>query len=144
MSNSSTPIFVPSRSASPANSTGNTPYVITSPPPESPTNSEMAFPYEQMIKHIACLLNVKEEEIRCQFPFNHSLLPINISPSCHHIPIPDTLPSYPGAELANYIDPSFPILQALNLAFTQDLVGLKIGWRLILAITLSSQMAKKT
>ena len=53
MSNSSAPIFVPSHSSSPIDSTGNTPYVVTSPPPESPTNSEMALPHTQMIEHIA-------------------------------------------------------------------------------------------
>ena len=108
MSNSSSPIFVPSCSASPNNDTGNTPYIVTSPPPESPTNSEMALSHKQMIEHIAQLLNIEEGEVHHQFPTNHSLLPINISPSCRHIPIPDTLPSYPGDEFMNVTDPSYP------------------------------------
>ena len=105
---SETPIFVPSCSSSPVNSAGNTPYIVTSPPPESPTDSEMAIPHEQMIEHIARILNIEEEEVRRQFPSNRSLLPIDISPPHRHIPIPDTLPSYPGDEFMNVTDPSYP------------------------------------
>ena len=108
MSNSSTPIFVPSRSSSPIDNAGNTPYIVTSPPPESPTDSEMALPHKQMIEHIARILNIEEEEVRRQFPSNCSLLSIDVSPPRHHIPIPDTLPSYPGDEFANIVDPSYP------------------------------------
>ena len=77
MSHLSSPIFIPSRSSSPANSAGNTPYVITSPPPDSPTNSKLALPHKQMIIHIAQLLNIEEEEVHCQFPTVRSLLPID-------------------------------------------------------------------
>jgi len=41
MSCLSSPIFIPSHLSSPANSAGNTPYIITSPPPDSPTNSKI-------------------------------------------------------------------------------------------------------
>jgi len=68
MSRLSSPIFIPSCSSSPANSAGNTPYIVTSPLPDSPTSDELAFPHEQMIQHVACLLNIKEEEIHRQFP----------------------------------------------------------------------------
>ena len=108
MSNPSSPIFIPSCSSSPVDDAGNTPYVVTSPPPDSPTNSEMALPHVQMIEHITHLLNVKEEDIYRQFPTNRSLLPIDISSPRHHIPIPDTLPSYPGTEFANVTNPSYP------------------------------------
>ena len=108
MSNPSSPIFVPSRSLSPIDSAGNTPYIVTSPPPESPTDSEMALPHKQMIEHIACILNIEEEKVRRQFPSNRSLLPIDISPPRRQISIPDTLPSYPGDEFANVVDPSYP------------------------------------
>jgi len=86
MSRSSTPIFVPSRSLSPIESAGNTPYVITSPPPDSPTSDELALPHKQIIEHIARLLNVEEEEIHHQFPTVRSLLPIDRSP-----PIPTSV-----------------------------------------------------
>ena len=111
------------------NSTGNTPYIVTSPPPDSPTSDELALPHEQMIEHIAHLLNIKEEEIRRQFPTVHSLLPIDRSPPAptsvltpntlmlayaspsfndvddyEGIISPPTL-SYPGTEFENYIDP---------------------------------------
>jgi len=52
MSRSSSPIFVPSRSSSPANSAGNTPYIVTSPPSESiasATLSECCWPNDQMV-----------------------------------------------------------------------------------------------
>ena len=77
MSCSSSPIFIPSRSSSPIDSTGNTPYLVTSPPPDSPTIDELALPHEQMIQRIARLLNIEEEEVHCQFPTIHSLLPID-------------------------------------------------------------------
>ena len=132
MSRSSSPIFIPSHSSSPANSTGNTPYVITSPPPDSPTSNKMALPHKQMIEHIARLLNVKEEEVRRQFPTVRSLLPIDRSPPAPtSILTPDTLMmaylnttfndvddykgvhtspnlGYPGSELTNHIDPNYP------------------------------------
>ena len=85
-----------------------------------------------MIKHIAHLLNIEEEEVHCQFPTVRSLLPIDRSP-----PIPtsvltsDTLMlahasttfndvndykgiispptlAYPGTEFENYVKPNFP------------------------------------
>jgi len=114
------------------NSAGNTPYIVTSPPPDSPTNNELTLPHEQMIEHIAHLLNIKEEEVRCQFPTVHSLLPIDRPPPAPtSILTPDTLMlahastsfndindykgiispptvSYPGMEFENYIDPVFP------------------------------------
>ena len=68
----------------------------------------MALPHEQMIEHIACLLNIEEEEVCRQFPSNCSLLPIDVSPPHRQISIPDTLPFYPGDELADHVDPSFP------------------------------------
>jgi len=40
----------------------------------------MALPHEQMIQHIARLLNIKEEEVCRQFPTVHSLLPIDRFP----------------------------------------------------------------
>jgi len=132
MSHLSSPIFIPSRSSSPANSAGNTPYIITSPPPDSPTNSDLALPHKQMIEHIARLLNIKEEEVRRQFPTVCSLLPIDRSP-----PIPTSILTpntfmmahlsttfndvdnyegihaspnlgYPGTELENHVDPNYP------------------------------------
>jgi len=132
MSCLSSPIFVPSHSSSPANSAGNTPYIVTSPPPDSPTNSNLALPHKQMIEHIACLLNIKEEEVCRQFPTVHSLLPIDRSP-----PIPTSVltpnilmmahlsttfndvndykgihaspnSGYPGTELIDHTDPSYP------------------------------------
>jgi len=133
MSCSSSPIFVPSHSSSPTNSTGNTPYVITSPPLDSPTSDEMTLAHEQMINHIAYLLNIEEEEVRRQFPTVYSLLPIDRSP-----PIPTSILTpnilmmahiittfndvddykgihasstltYPGMEFENYIEPNYPI-----------------------------------
>jgi len=132
MSRSSSPIFIPSRSSSPANSAGNTPYIVTSPPPDSPTSSDLAFPHKQMIEHIARLLNIEEEEVRCQFPTVHSLLPIDRSPPIPtSILTPDMLmmahlsmmlndvddykgihaspnSGYPGTKLENYVDPDYP------------------------------------
>jgi len=118
--------------SSPINSAGNTPYVVTSPPPDSPTSDELTLPHEQMIKHIACLLNIEEEEVRRQFPTVHSLLPIDRSPPIPtSVLTPDTLMmahlsttfndidnykgihispnlGYPGTELENYVDPNYP------------------------------------
>jgi len=132
MSCSSSPIFIPSRSSSPISSAGNTPYIVTSSPPDSPTDSEMALPHEQMIQHIAHLLNIKEEEVCCQFPTVRSLLPIDRSPPAPtSVLTPNTLMmahlsttfndvddyegihaspnlGYPGTELADYIDPDYP------------------------------------
>jgi len=92
MSCSSSPIFIPSRLSSRANSAGNTPYIVTSPSSDSPTDNKMALPHEQMIKHIARLLNIEEEEVCRQFPTVRSLLPIDRSPP---VPVsvltPDTL-----------------------------------------------------
>jgi len=132
MSHSSSPIFVPSRSSSPVNSTGNTPYLVTSPPPGSPTDSDLALPYEQMIEHIARLLNIEEEEVCHQFPTVHSLLPIDQSPPAPaSVLTPNTFmmahlsttfndiddyegihasppAAYPGTELADHVDPTYP------------------------------------
>jgi len=132
MSRLSSPIFIPSRSSSPANSTGNTPYIVTSPPPDSPTTDKMALPHEQMIKHIARLLNIEEEEVRRQFPTVRSLLPIDRSPPAPtSVLTPDTFmmahlsttfnndddyegihasppTTYPGTELTDYANPIYP------------------------------------
>jgi len=85
-----------------------------------------------MIEHIACLLNIEEEEIRRQFPTVHSLLPIDRSPPAPtSVLTPDTLMmahlsmtfndvndyegihaspnlGYPGTELENHVDPDYP------------------------------------
>jgi len=132
MSCLSSPIFIPSCSSSPIGSAGNTPYLVTSPPPDSPTSSDLALPHEQMIKHIARLLNIEEEEIRHQFPTVRSLLPIDRSPPVPaSVLTPDTLMlahasssfndvddykgvispptlSYPGTELEHYVKPNYP------------------------------------
>jgi len=131
MSRSASPIFIPSHSLSPINSAGNTPYIVTSPPPDSPNSDELTLPHKQMIEHIAHLLNIEEEEVRRQFPTVCSLLLIDRSP-----PTPtsvltlDTLmmahsstmfndinnyegihtsPNlrYPSTELENYVDPNY-------------------------------------
>ena len=132
MSCSLSPIFIPSRSSSPANSAGNTPYIVTSPPPDSPTSDELALPHEQMIEHITRLLNIEEEEVRRQFPTVHSLLPIDRSPPAPtSVLTPNTFmmahlgmtfnnvddykgihasppTAYPGTELADHVDPTYP------------------------------------
>jgi len=132
MSRSSSPIFIPSRLSSPTNSAGNTPYVITSPPLDSPTSDEMILPHKQMIEHIAHLLNIEEEEVHHQFPIICSLLPINRSPPAPtSILTPDLLMlahmsmtlndtdnyegiqasptlGYPGTEFENYTEPNYP------------------------------------
>jgi len=132
MSCLSSPIFIPSCSSSPTNNASNTPYIVTSPPPDSPTSDELALPHKQMIKHIAHLLNIKEEEVCHQFPTVRSLLPIDRSPPAptsiltpntlmlahtsttfndiddyKGIILPPTL-SYPGTEFKNYVDPAYP------------------------------------
>ena len=132
MSCFSSPIFIPSCSSSPVNSSGNTPYIVTSPPPDSPTSDKMALPYKQMIEHIAYLLNIEEEEVRHQFPTVRSLLPIDRSPPTPtSVLTPDTLMlahasttfndvddyegiispptlSYPSTEFEHYNKPNFP------------------------------------
>jgi len=114
------------------NSAGNTPYIITSPSPDSPTDSDLALSHDQMIKHIARLLNIEEEEVHCQFPTVCSLLPIDRSPPIPtSVLTPDTPMTahlstmfndidnykgihaspnsgYPGTELTNYVDPDYP------------------------------------
>jgi len=131
MSRLSSPIFIPSCSSSPANSAGNTPYIVTSPPPDSPTSSDLALPHKQMIEHIACMLNIEEEEVCRQFPTVCSLLPIDRSPPIPtSVLTPDTImmahfsttfndidnyesihtslnSGYPGTELTDYIDPNY-------------------------------------
>jgi len=132
MSCSSSPIFILSCSSSPIDSAGNTPYLVTSPPLDSPTSDKMALPHEQMIEHITHLLNIEEEEVCHQFPTIHSLLPIDRSPPAptsiltpnmlmlahasttfndvdnyEGIISPPTL-AYPGTEFENYIKPNFP------------------------------------
>jgi len=121
MSDADSAIFVPSRSASPIDGrAGSTPYVVTSPPPDSPTNSEAAWPHQMMLEHVAHLLGADVEEVRQRFPDHRSLLPIDVpppralspvfvppAPSPPHIPGSPAGP-YPGSELAEYIDPEFP------------------------------------
>jgi len=92
----------------------------------------MTLPHKKIIKHIACLLNIEEEEVCCQFPTVHSLLPIDRSPSTPtSVLTPDTLMlahtstmfndvndyegiilpptlSYPRTELEHYIEPNYP------------------------------------
>jgi len=113
------------------NSTGNTPYIVTFPPPDSPTSDELALPHEQMIQHVAHLLNIEEEEICRQFPTVRSLLPIDRSPPTPTAVLtPDTMMlayansslnnvddykgiispptlSYPGTEFEQYTDPTY-------------------------------------
>ena len=121
MSDAASAIFVPSHSSSPTNDrAGSTPYVVSSPPPDSPTESEAAWPHKQMIEHVARLLNIGEDEVRAQFPTNKSLLPIVHSPPCVSSPILiSAAPSspfipgspvgpYPGLEFDGYIDPAYP------------------------------------
>jgi len=121
MTNANSAILVPSRSPSPTQeSAGSTPYVVTSPPPDSPTNSEAAWPHQMMLEHVSTMLGVDIEEVRRRFPDNRSLLPINIPPPCPLSPVfvpPAPSPPflagspigpYPGTELAEYNDPQFP------------------------------------
>jgi len=121
MSDATSAIFVPSRSSSPTNErAGSTPYIVSSPPPDSPTESEAAWPHQQMVEHIARVFNITEDEVREQFPTNRSLLPIDIAPP--HVASPVVIPTapsppfipgspigpYPGTELDNYVDPVYP------------------------------------
>jgi len=121
MTDANSAIFVPSRSPSPIqDSAGGTPYVVTSPPPDSPTDSEAAWPYQMMLEHVSNMLGVDIEEVRRQFPDNRSLLPIDVPPPCALSPVfvppapsPPFIPGspagpYPGSKLAEYIDPDFP------------------------------------
>jgi len=121
MSDAASAIFVPSRSTSPTGDrAGSTPYVVTSPPPDSPTDSEAAWPHEMMLQHVATLLGADVEEVRQRFPDNRSLLPIDVPPPrtaspvfVPPVPSPPFIPgspigAYPGSELAEYIDPDFP------------------------------------
>jgi len=121
MSDANSAIFVPSHSLSPTNDcAGSTPYVVASPPPDSPTDSEAAWPHQMMLEHVSTVLGVSVEEVHRQFPTNRSLLPIDISPP-HALspafippaPSPPFIPRspigpYPGTELAGYINPNFP------------------------------------
>jgi len=121
MTNANSAIFVPSRSSSPnQGSAGDTPYVVMSPPPDSPTDSEAAWPHQMMLEHVSAMLGVDIEEVRRQFPTNRSLLPIDCSPPHTSSPVfvppapsPPFIPGspigpYPGSELAEYNDPDFP------------------------------------
>jgi len=113
MSDATSAIFVPSRSSSPTNDrAGSTPYVVDSPPPDSPTDSEMAWPHQMMLEHVATILGTDVAEVRCHFPTPCLLLPIDIPPPrplTPNVAIPSspTL-QYPGTELENYVDPSYP------------------------------------
>ena len=121
MSDAASTIFVPSRSPSPNNKcAGSTPYVVSSPPPDSPTESEAAWPHQQMVEHIACIFNIAEDEVREQFPTNRSLLPIDVPPPCASSPvfvppapsspfIPGSpIGPYPRSEFDRYVDPIYP------------------------------------
>jgi len=91
-----------------------------SPPPDSPTDSEAAWPHEMMLQHVATLLGADIEEVRQRFPDNRSLLPIDVPPPRASSPVfvppapsPPFIPgspigAYPGTELAEYNDPDFP------------------------------------
>jgi len=119
MSDTTSTIFVPSCSSSPNECAGSTPYVISSPPPDSPTESEAAWPHQQMIKHIARVFSITKDEVQEQFPTNRSLLPIDRSPPRASSPVfippassPPFIPGlpirpYPGSELAEYNNPDF-------------------------------------
>jgi len=121
MTDTGSAIFVPSRSPSPnQESAGSTPYVVTSPPPDSPTDSEAAWPHQMMLEHVSNMLRVDIEEVRRRFPDNRSLLPIDVPPPRTLTPVfippaptPPSFPGspirpYPGSELAEYNDPDFP------------------------------------
>jgi len=121
MSDAVSAIFVPSRSQLPdQGSAGGTPYVVTSPPPDSSTDSEAAWPHQMMLQHVATLLGADVEEVRQRFPDNRSLLPIDVPPPRASSPVfipptpsPPYIPGspigpYPGTELAEYNDPKFP------------------------------------
>jgi len=113
MSDAASAIFIPSRSTSPTNDrTGSTPYVVASPPPDSPTDSEVAWPHQMMLEHVANVLGTNVEEVRQHFPTPRSLLPIDIPPPClltPNVAIPSSpMLQYPGTELEDYVDPSYP------------------------------------
>jgi len=121
MSDATSAIFVPSRSTSPINnSAGSTPYIVASPPPDSPTNSEAAWPHQMMLEHVATLLGADIEEVRQHFPDNRSLLPIDVPPPCALSPVfvppapsPPFIPgspntTYPRSEFEGYVDPVYP------------------------------------
>jgi len=121
MTDADSAIFILSRSPSPnQESAGDTPYVVTSPPPDSPTDSKAAWPHQMMLEHVLTILGVDIEEVRRQFPNNRSLLPINVPPPRATSPVfipPAPSPPflagspvgpYPGSELADYADPKFP------------------------------------
>jgi len=121
MTDASSAIFVPSRSTSPiGDRAGSTPYVVTSPPPDSPTNSEAAWPHQMMLEHVANILGADIAEVRQRFPDNRSLLPIDVPPPRALSPVfvpPTPSPPYilgsparpyPGSELAEYNNPDFP------------------------------------
>ena len=61
-----------------------------------------------MVQHITDLLGLTVDEVCHKFPATQTILPIDISPLCHHIPISDTLPAYPGTEFTGVMDPSYP------------------------------------
>jgi len=113
MTDTDSVIFIPSRSPLPTHElAGGTPYIVTSPPPDSPTDSEAAWPHQMMLEHMSTVLRVDVEEVHRQFPNNRSLLPIDVPPP--HLLMPNiAIPSsptlqYPGTELENYVDPSYP------------------------------------
>ena len=68
----------------------------------------MTLPNEQMVQHIANLLGLTIDKVHHKFPAAQTIISIDISFPCCHIPIPNTLPAYPGTKLMNYSDPSFP------------------------------------
>jgi len=113
MSDASSAIFIPSCSSSPTNDhAGSTPYIVASPPPDSPTDSEAAWPHQMMLEHVAIMFGTDTKEVHRHFPTNCSLLPIDIPPPCPltpniAIPSSPTL-QYPGTELEHYVDPSYP------------------------------------
>jgi len=73
-----------------------------------------------MLEHVSNLLGADIEEVRCRFPDNRSLLPIDVPPPRALSPVfvppapsPPFIPGspagpYPGSELAEYNDPQFP------------------------------------
>jgi len=113
MTDADSAIFIPSRSPSPNQDlAGGTPYVVTSPPPDSPTDSEAAWPHQMMLEHVATMLGTDIAEVRHHFPTPRSLLPIDVPPP-HPLTPNVAIPSsptlqYPGTELEHYVDPSFP------------------------------------
>jgi len=66
-----------------------------------------------MIKHIACLLNIEEEEVHHQFPMVCSLLPIDRSP-----PVPTSVLT-PDTLMMAYMSPTFNNIDVTNLWFSQ-------------------------